>query len=378
MALLFNVIGTSFQARYSTSSGAGQINRGPSAIDPVPNTTDVGSGVINSKIIAMSDASNIRAVSWAGLNNWSANVGFTVIIRIVPRWTGTPAATQGLTIIAGPESSSNNVGPGFSAAITTAGKISIITQNNTYSNLVNSTGTAISSAVSGTAEEWAFSWTGATGASFFIYKNGVLFDTLTSSAAILARNNLICFGLGIGVSSSGATSQFDLNEYAVYDTALTGPDLLTLYGRTDWISSTSFDGSVYTNPGTANVRSASTYTFAGVTNTGTCIVPSASDVRLGTPVDATTGTCAVPSASNVRLNIAVDNTVGNVTLPLAATVLQGVTYDSNLSVSGTLNIAASVWDVDLSTHNTAGSAADVLKQANSNARVAKNILIAES
>ncbi len=95
----------------------------------------------------------------------------------------------------------------------------------------------------------------------------------------------------------------------------------------------------YSDPGIANVRSGTGYTFNSVSLTGTCSVPTAANVRLGTAVDATTGTCVVPAAADVKSGVSVDATTGTLlsTNPGAANVLAPTPYSINsVSFTGTL------------------------------------------
>ncbi len=96
---------------------------------------------------------------------------------------------------------------------------------------------------------------------------------------------------------------------------------------------------VSVDPGIANVRTPTAYTINGVALVGTCAVPTAANVRLGTAVDATTGTCVVPAAADVKSGVSVDNTTGTLlsTNPGAANVLAPTPYSINsVSFIGTL------------------------------------------
>lgn len=92
-----------------------------------------------------------------------------------------------------------------------------------------------------------------------------------------------------------------------------------------------------TNPGISNVRSGTVYSYLGTSLTGTLIIPSISNIRLGTVVDNTTGTLVVPSAANVRLGTSVDNTTGTLAVPSASQVLAGIAIDNTI---GTLGLGA--------------------------------------
>ena len=78
-----------------------------------------------------------------------------------------------------------------------------------------------------------------------------------------------------------------------------------------------------TDPGVANVRSGTTYSYGGVSKTGTCAVPSPAFVLATVNVDATTGTVVLPSTSNV---------------------LSGVTFGAAGSLTGTYVIGTGYTD----------------------------------
>jgi len=268
MALIFQVRGNALNAWYSSASNSAQQVLGSGA-STIVTATDSGTNILNSSIIQKVDSTHTRALNYPGFANWSSQKAFSIVYRIVPRWSGQPAAAQGYFLFNGPFNGSAT-GPGISVAQTTAGKIQVFTQDNSWTNLINSTGTVVSTATSGTAEEWVFVWDGtASASSFVIYKNGSSFDTITPAAGLTTRNNMLTNGLVFGLSLPGATGNYDINELAIYDTALTSGDVSTLWARSDWISSSTFNGASYTDPGASNVQTGTSYTFAGVSETGT-------------------------------------------------------------------------------------------------------------
>ena len=173
-----------------------------------------------------------------------------------------------------------------------------------------------------------------------------------------------------------------------------------VYGPSDTLTGT-YDGSDrWTDPGDNNVRSGTTYKANSTTTnkTGRITVPIASEVKIGVAFEtdaATTGTYngsdrwTDPGDNNVRVGTAykadstTNNKTGRVTIPPAAKVLVTTFFDTDAATEGTFNgytpaqIADAVWDEDLTTHTTADSAADVLKQANNNAGTAKTLILAE-
>lgn len=334
--LLFHIRGDSLNARYSNAGGTAVIHRGASASDPTGNNADAGSNVLEGKVIQISDASNVRCLMYPGTTNWSGNVGFAIVARIVPRWTGSPAAVNGLCIISKPLASTGTVGAGISLSINTSAAVQVVTQTENDVNLISST-VAGASFTSGTATELVITWDGSgTASSCKVYQNGSLLGSLTPAAAITLRNNLKYKTIAVGISHNGAVSQFDLNEFAIYDGNLTAGEVSTLWSRSTWISSSAFDGSSYSDPGIANVRSGTAYTYAGSSQTGTLATPSLSNVKTGVAGDGGVGTYdgsdrwTDPGESNVRegtaykANSTTNNRLGTLSNP-SVPVLEGDT-----------------------------------------------------
>ena len=124
-------------------------------------------------------------------------------------------------------------------------------------------------------------------------------------------------------SSNGYVTHFDAEGHA-YAAAALAPQLQSALGGTS------------TDPGTANVRSGTAYEIAGTSLTGTCHVPTASQVLSGIAVDATTGNVVLPTAGQVEAAVTFgpasattgtyDPITGNYTDPGASHVEAGTTY----------------------------------------------------
>ena len=125
----------------------------------------------------------------------------------------------------------------------------------------------------------------------------------------------------------------------------------------------SFESAIYASNGTqpwsgfCKLRSSANNFITTATDTGgtkTLVdpnnalfgLPAASDVRLGTSYNfgANTGTCAIPSASQVAAGIAVDNTVGTAVLTAA-------------------NVASAVWNTQTTAITVSGSIGDRFKNS---------------
>jgi hypothetical protein len=96
-----------------------------------------------------------------------------------------------------------------------------------------------------------------------------------------------------------------------------------------------------TDPGVANVRSPTSYTFGGSVLTGTCHVPTASQVLSGVAVDATTGNVVLPLAVQVVAGVAFGPASGSTGTYVASyTAAANVRLGTNRGdgVTGTLHV----------------------------------------
>lgn len=215
-----------------------------------------------------------------------------------------------------------------------------------------------------------WTWDGTNGTNAFkLWVDGSNVASLTAGGSLASTldaslTDFISLGGVTGVDGT----LWKFNECVVWDEVI-NPASVALVGgtgqldgstRTAFVDVASLDGSLYTDPGEANVKTGQGYTFAGASKTGTydgsdrwsdpgvanvragtaykansssnnrtgtAAIPEASNVRSGTAVDDTTGTLVVPEASDVRSGVSVDNTTGTLDLPEASDVRDGVAFD---------------------------------------------------
>jgi hypothetical protein len=115
-----------------------------------------------------------------------------------------------------------------------------------------------------------------------IFIDGVLlnFNNLIGTWPNAVRD-LIGFNIALGTNIFGGGTQMQVNEFVIWDDIIdptnvildSGPGSLNGQSRTSFVAAAAFDGSIYTDPGIANVRSGINYIQAGVNLTGT-LVPS--------------------------------------------------------------------------------------------------------
>lgn len=193
--------------------------------------------------------------------------------------------------------------------------------------------------------------TTASGASINLYRDGT--NILSPNNAIdvwssptKVNNRLIA--IGADDSTTLLNTRTKIDEVVIWDSLIT-PTSVALTGgtgslngasRTQYVAVSNFEGFSYSDPGVANVRSGTGYTYTGLSKTGTAVIPTAANVRLGTAVDATTGTLDLPAESAVQSGVTYDNGTKTGTLDTAA--------DANA-------VADAVWNRAMSSHTTAGT-----------------------
>lgn len=352
MALKFNYQSTSLtQSQYA----AGYKDMAVLTAGGTPVLTTGGTGCFGGKYLDMSIAGGPVPMWPGGSNAPVGSSSITVLWRLIPTFTGLPASNQGLCSIGTSADASRPYG-GIDFYITTAAKL-VVTAGNAnqgldiFNSVVAGTGFTFTSGVP--IDIW-FTWNGLSGANGKIYaaQNGnvpTLISTITAAAS-LASNWSRATMTEITMSNRdhvGTESLYHVNEIAIWDTV----EDPTAYGaRSNFIwTGSAFEGAAYTDPGVANVRSGTTYTYNGTAQTGTAVIPSAANVRSGTSVDATTGTLVVPTLSNTKIGVAGDGGTGTYdgsdrwSDPLIANVRSGTAYKVNSTSNnrtGTLDLPA--------------------------------------
>jgi hypothetical protein len=207
-----------------------------------------------------------------------------------------------------------------------------------------------------------------------IRNEGVATINATGSAtggSVAASNGILNTGTAIVNISGSATGGGTSTSFGVSNTS-TGTVRVTTavaslfaagLNNTLATGTGSFESAIYASNGTqpwsgfCKLRSGSNNFITTATDTGgtkTLVdpnnalfgLPAASDVRLGTSYNfgANTGTCAIPSASQVAVGIVVDNTVGTAVLTAAS-------------------VASSVWNTQTTAITVSGSIGDRFKNS---------------
>lgn len=344
MAITFAVRGTSTAARY-TGGGATAGTFGTISVD-------ADAGAINGSNLNLDQGSiSERHLQWPGKNSLPTGKPISILCRLKTGYTGTPATTVSLF----------QVGGGGIFAGTRKGTISLQHNSGTGNVFVaffNEAGTAgiatvsIFNAWSPTANTWydvVLTFTGDTTAGgCILYIDAVNKGTLTSTQSSATTRTQDMTTISLGMVSGLTSTQIKVDEFIIWDTAIT-PSSVTLdsgaggslngASRSSPVTVSALDATTYTDAGIANIRSTTSYTYAGVVQTGTAAIPTAANVRNGTATDATTGTLVAVTAANTRSGTATDATTGTLIVPNPANVLQGVGTDNTV---GTYSATASL------------------------------------
>lgn len=293
MAITFAMRGTSLTPYRSLSFRDYETvaaNNQAAALASLGHVSVLGGSAVDHRNIGL----GVRPTVYPGMAAIPSGAAFTIMCRIVPTWTGNPSAGQS---VFGWTAGGTFAASGCMAiSITTGAKISIFAANRHRATAIDYTSTASASFVNGEAIEIWVSWDGTTTANAVkIYTcahlgTPTLLNQTTASLAVASRNISLRGGIGLGYEPNFlGTSAFYTNECVIWDEVI-DPTVSPYAGRTDFISTTSIEGYSYSDPGVANVRNATSYTYAGTSQTGTLVVPSLANTKIGVAGDGGTGT----------------------------------------------------------------------------------------
>lgn len=279
---IFQVRGTQLKPYYSTgSSKFCTLRHGTSAADATVDTLATA-GVFGSKVLnfTSSGATTARTLlySLAGGNGPASRV-MSVLARIVPLWTGTPATIQYLAQMG----LSQFAAPYMVLWVNTAGKVFFQIIGGTGTILVNYTSSAALSFTNGVPTDVLVTWDGTnTSSTVNLYQDGSLVESGSPSSANTAWNQEGLALLQCGSADTGASDRgtnYYLNELCLWNSVQTPPA-----SRSDFVSSLNLNGD--TVPSASDVKSG---VVSGL-NTGTLVVNSSADVKHGVQASDGVGT----------------------------------------------------------------------------------------
>jgi len=173
-------------------------------------------GVFGGSYLSKANAGAARGAMWPGYENTPSGLPFAILCRIIPRWSGTPAAVDILTMC----SANSQSGGTINLALTATGQLRLryADADGQVATNINTTGT-YTSYTSASAVDLMVSWDGTTTAGAVHFGiNGTAFETQTASTAMYATPGQInrC-GICVGIGPSAAIGNFDLNEFVIFD-----------------------------------------------------------------------------------------------------------------------------------------------------------------
>lgn len=301
---LIQIRGTQLKPYYS--KGSSSFTTVKTSATSVDATVDFNAIAFGGKVLNFTASSaatgRLLAYSLSGGNAPSTRA-MSFLIRIIPQWTGNPAAIQYFFQLGfAPFYSTYVVG-----WITTTGKFffQVISANGTTN--INYTSVASLSFTSGTPTDIMVTTdgTGNTG-SIKLYQDGSLVESATPNGNNATWNSDSMMFLQLGAADTAATNRtcnYLLIEFCIFDSvqAAYSP-------RADFVASPNANGDT---------------------------VPAAADVRTGVASGLATGSCAVPGAASVLSSVAVDATVGTYVTTTAAQTQHGVTFGAGGALTGT-------------------------------------------
>ncbi len=239
----------------------------------------------------MADATLLKSIVYPGYSNVASTPVFAARIRIIPRYNGTPAANNVVWSLGSGGAAS------FSMELThlTATGLLQIRSQAVSGSATNINSSAAFVPVSGTPVDIMCSWDGTTAAGTFKFSiDGVELGTGTLNANHTAySNNLLRSAITIGQGAGGVVSNFDLNEFVLYDTA----ENHVHTARTAFETPPSV-GELF--PIAAQVTSSYVFYYTNAQRTGTAAIPAVSSVVSGVAVNNTTGTYVTCATTDVK------------------------------------------------------------------------------
>lgn len=268
MAIMFAVRGDSMTARYSGGSNYAAKQGSPSVV------SDAGS--LGGNRIDLITSGNLKAIFFEARNNVFAGRTFSVLCRIKSNYTGAPAASTGFFNIGVP---TTGYCPTMGIHHHTTGTLRAHCQNEAFQTSLSEASHGSWSPTANTRYDLVWTWDGTTTASASkIYVDASLLGSVTASFAL--SSSLVSEDwrdIVLGPNCRVSNSNFSLEEFVLWNEII-DPTSVALVGgtgslngasRTAFVDVASLNGSSYTDPGIANVKTGTSYTYNGTSLTGT-------------------------------------------------------------------------------------------------------------
>lgn len=331
-AVIFSLRGDSLTPRYAAGGKSYTLflEGGSLASPPLP-VTCTDPTCFGGWAIEVGSASNYRQILYPAKGNWVRNTKvFSLRVRAAPFATGTPASDVSPVRI------------GQLNQATTYGGARLVWQDNNLLRIQAQPKQSVTDLFLDTSV--SLSLTSGVFKDYMLVSNGtnwyMSIDGVQVATGTVGNSADANYDLDWNTAGHIILGQYPfrgwINELTIWDTA----ESHVYTPRTEWLSVADFDGTSYSDPGVANVRSGTSYTQAGVSLTGTASIPAASDVKTGVAVGSTTGSYTGADRW---------------TCPLAGQLALGVTLQCNsttTNLTGTREVVTNV----LSSQTMTGSA----------------------
>lgn len=295
---------------------------------PVVTSGFTDPSVFGGSALSYTLVGDTRATVWTARKHWPRNSRvFSLLIRIVPNFTGTPPYVQRPVRVGS-----------YGGAMEAVGGLELEFQDNgTLYVRVRASMDALSD-IAALYTSHVFSFTSGVardvmitcdGSRLYISEEGVEVynEAVTGSTANHVLNDIMAGKIFLGAYPCNLY----VNELCIWDTC--EPHVYS--ARTDFISASDIDGVTSVGAGAGNIRAGTTELINGITVTGTLDLPLESDVRENVEYDGATkeGTLVIPappSAGDLRKDVVHRGVTGTCVPAAKATTKIGVTADDGV------------------------------------------------
>lgn len=245
MAVVAAIRGDSYNMRFSGGYPTG--NRYNSA------SISIGAGDLGS-VYDLTNTGVVKYVAWHAAKNTPNARTFSILIRMAPSYTGTPAANRAILEL--------NTGASASGAFlqfyhNTSGNLILNGKNQAGSVTFNSANLGAYAPTSGTYNDIVVKWDGTTGAGAgSVTVDNAAPTTATASVALdTAWDQYSWKSLALGCTSGVLASAMTFSELVIWDSLIDTSAVLLADGstaaldgaaRTSYVAASSFDGSAST------------------------------------------------------------------------------------------------------------------------------------
>lgn len=258
------------------------------------NTVPVSSsdvGALSGNSITWPANANAKGVSFPGRSNTPNGRAISILFRYKPSYTGAPANATSLISL---ETGAGRLCGLEFQHLAASGNLICLARNEVGTTVMNSASFGAWSPTAGTWYDIVFTWDGtASASSASIYIDAVLLGAVTPTGAYTASwTNQYFSEINLGAGQlAGSMNASSVDEVVVWGNVIDPTAVILDAGsgslngalRVSLVTAAAFNGSTYTDPGIANVKSGTAYTYAGSSLTGTLATTGGGGIQFGGP-----------------------------------------------------------------------------------------------